>query len=157
MRAAGVNDQESENPRAYPDRPFVGVGVVIFRGDEVLLAQRGKRPLQNSWSIPGGAQELGETVEEAAIREIQEETGLEVDILGLIDVIDSISHDSDGKVLFHYTLVDLMAEWKAGEAAAADDVAAVRWVKIDDIAQYQLRQVTHDVILLANRKRGDQR
>lgn len=148
-----MSDKEPENPRAYPDRPFVGVGVVVFRGDEVLLAQRGKRPRLNTWSIPGGAQEIGETVFEAGIREIREETGLEIEILGLVDVIDSINRDSDGGVQFHYTLVDLMAEWRSGEAKAADDVAAVRWVKLDDLARYELRQVTHDVILLAHSKR----
>ena len=150
-----MSDQDLDNPRAYPDRPFVGVGVVIFRGEEVLLAQRGKRPRMNTWSIPGGAQEIGETVEEAAIREIREETGVEIHILGLVDVIDSINRDADGKVQFHYTLVDLMAEWRSGEAAAADDVAAVCWVKLADLADYDLRQITHDVILLAHRKRRE--
>lgn len=148
-----MSEQETENPRAYPDRPFVGVGVVIFRDDHVLLAQRGKRPNRDSWSIPGGAQELGETVEEAASREIREETGLEIELLGLVDVINSINRDDDGKVQFHYTLVDFMAEWRSGEAVAADDVAAVRWVLLDDLDQYQLRRITHDVILLADRKR----
>ena len=150
-----MSDREPENPRAYPRRPFVGVGVVIFRGEEVLLAQRGKRPRRNTWSIPGGAQELGETVEQAGIREIREETGLEIEILGLVDVVDSINRDDDGKVQFHYTLVDLMAEWRGGEAVAADDVAAVRWVKVKDLAKYDLRQVTYDVILLAHSKRGE--
>lgn len=147
-----MSDQEPENPRAYPHRPFVGVGVVIFRGEEVLLAQRGKRPRLNTWSIPGGAQEIGETVEEAGIREIREETGLEIEVLGLVDVIDSINRDADGKIQFHYTLVDLMAEWRGGEAIAADDVAAVRWVKLEELPDYDLRQVTYDVILLAHRK-----
>jgi len=131
------------------------VGVVIFRGEDVLLAQRGKRPHSDTWSIPGGAQELGETVEEAAIREIREETGLEIEVLGLVDVIDSINRDADGEVQFHYTLVDLMAEWRAGEAVAADDVAAVRWVTLDDLDDYQLRRITHDVILLADKKRRE--
>lgn len=146
-------EDQQENPRAYPNRPFVGVGVVIFRDDEVLLAERGKRPSQNFWSIPGGAQELGETVEETGVREIREETGLEIEVLGLVDVIDSISHDSDGKVQFHYTLVDLMAEWRSGEAIAADDVAAVCWAKLEDLETYGLRQMTLDVILLADKKR----
>lgn len=148
-----VRDEEPVNPRAYPDRPFVGVGVVIFRGTEVLLAQRGKHPRRNTWSIPGGAQEIGETVHEAAIREIREETGLEIEILGLVDVVDSINRDDDDRVLFHYTLVDLFAEWRSGEAVAADDVAAVRWVAVSDLRDFDLRPVTHDVILLADRKR----
>lgn len=150
-----MNDEEAVNPRAYPDRPFVGVGVVIFRGHEVLLAQRGKRPRQFTWSIPGGAQELGETVHEAATREIREETGLEIEILGLVDVVDAINREPDGRVLFHYTLVDLFAEWRGGEAVAGDDVAEVRWVTLDQLDGYRLRPVTHDVILLAARKREE--
>ena len=148
-----MSDQEPVNPRAYPDRPFVGVGVVVFRGSEVLLAQRGRHPRQFTWSIPGGAQEIGETVREAAIREIREETGLEIDILGLVDVVDAINREADGRVLFHYTLVDLFAEWRSGEAIAGDDVAAVRWVALDQLEKYRLRRVTHDVILHADRKR----
>lgn len=141
------------NPRAYPDRPYVGVGIVVFRGDEVLLAQRGKPPNMGSWSIPGGAQELGETVHEAAARELKEETGLEVDILGLVDVVDSIRRDDDGDVAFHFTLVDMVAEWRAGEAIAGDDVPAVKWVKFEHIDQYDLRASTARVIRQAHEMR----
>ena len=120
-------------PRSYPDRPYVGVGIVVFRGDEVLLVERTKPPIRNRWSIPGGAQEIGETVHEAALRELMEETGLEADVIGLIDVVDSITRDQDSRVQFHYTLVDFAAEWRSGEAAAADDVVAVRWVPLADL------------------------
>jgi 8-oxo-dGTP diphosphatase len=143
------------NPRAYPDRPFVGVGVVVLRGDEVLLAQRGKMPRRYDWSIPGGAQELGETVFEAGAREILEETGVEIDVLGLVDVIDGITRDDDGKVMFHYTLVDLVAEYRSGDAAPDDDVAALQWVHIDALDGIEMRQVTRDVIREAHRKRAD--
>lgn len=134
------------SPRSYPDRPYVGVGVVVLRGDEVLLAQRGKSPRRYTWSIPGGAQDIGETVHEAAHRELMEETGLTVEILGLVDVVDAITSDDDGRVRFHYTLVDLAAEWKSGEAVAADDVAAVRWVRFADLEAYGLRASTLRVI-----------
>ncbi len=120
-------------PRSYPDRPYVGVGIVVFRGAEVLLVERAKPPIRNRWSIPGGAQEIGETVHEAARRELMEETGVEADLIGLIDVVDSITRDQDSRVQFHYTLVDFAAEWRSGEAAAADDVAAVRWVPLADL------------------------
>ncbi len=120
-------------PRSYPDRPYVGVGIVVFRGDEVLLVERTKPPIRNRWSIPGGAQEIGETVHEAALRELMEETGLEADVIGLIDVVDSITRDQDSRVQFHYTLVDFAAEWRSGEAAAADDVGVVRWVPLADL------------------------
>ncbi len=144
---------DESNPRAYPDRPYVGVGIIVFRGDEVLLAQRGKSPSKYSWSIPGGAQELGETVHEAAARELKEETGLEADILGLVDVVDSIRCDGDGRVAFHFTLVDVVAEWRAGEAIAGDDVPAVKWVKLADIDGCGLREATARVIRMADEKR----
>jgi len=119
--------------RSYPDRPYVGVGIVVFRVDEVLLVERAKPPIRTLWSIPGGAQEIGETVREAATRELMEETGVEADIIGLIDVVDGITRDQESRVQFHYTLVDFAAEWRSGEAVAADDVAAVRWVPLADI------------------------
>jgi ADP-ribose pyrophosphatase YjhB (NUDIX family) len=157
MTGALIEDMADErklNPRSYPDRPYVGVGVVIFRDDQVLLAQRGKWPNKFTWSIPGGAQELGETVHQTAVREIREETGLEVEIIGLVDVVDSISHDEEGRVLFHYTLVDMAAEWRAGDAIAGDDVPAVKWVGISEIESYDLRDSTIRVIRMAEEKRN---
>ena len=123
----------TDGPRDYPERPFVGVGIVCYRGDEVLLVRRGKPPVRHAWSIPGGAQEIDETVREAARRELAEETGVEAEILGLIDVIDSITRDDDGRVRFHYTLVDFAAEWTAGEARPGDDVSATQWTPIADL------------------------
>ena len=143
----------NENPRAYPDRPYVGVGVVVFRGEEVLLAQRGKPPRLHSWSIPGGAQELGETVEDAAHREILEETGIEIEILGLVEVVNSINRDDEERVQFHYTLIDFVAEWKGGDLVAGDDAADARWVPIKEIDHYKLRSLTHEVILQADKLR----
>ena len=143
----------NENPRAYPDRPYVGVGVVVFRGKDVLLAQRGKKPRLHSWSIPGGAQELGETVEDAAHREIREETGLEIELLGLVEVVNSINRDDDERVQFHYTLIDFVAEWKGGNLVAGDDAADARWVPIKEIDDYNLRPLTQDVILQADKLR----
>jgi ADP-ribose pyrophosphatase YjhB (NUDIX family) len=120
-------------PRSYPDRPYVGVGIVVFRGDDVLLVERAKPPIRNRWSIPGGAQEIGETVHEAALRELKEETNLEADLIGLIDVVDSITLDPNSRVQFHYTLVDFAAEWRSGEAVADDDVSAVRWTPLAEV------------------------
>ena len=147
--------KEAENPRAYPDRPFVGVGVVIFRKDQVLLAQRGNSSGELSWSIPGGAQEIGETVRDAGIREVREETALEIEILGLIDVVDGITRDSDDRVQFHYTLVDFFAEWRSGIATAGDDCPGVCWADLDDLEKYDIRPLTLDMIRLAAQKRQD--
>lgn len=120
-------------PRDYPDRPFVGVGVACFKGDAVLLVRRGKAPVRRAWSIPGGAQEIDETVREAALRELHEETGVEAELLGLVDVVDSITRDDGGRVRYHYTLIDFAAEWRAGEPRPGDDVAAVRWAPLAEL------------------------
>lgn len=139
--------------REYPDRPFVGVGVVVWRGDEVLLIERGKGPRSGGWSLPGGMQELGETVRETAQREIREETGIEIDILGLLDVVDLVRKDAEGRVHYHYTLVDFTAEWRSGEAVAGTDAAAVRWVPLAEIDQYRLWDETRRVIRLSAAQR----
>lgn len=135
-------------PRTYPDRPFVGVGVVVWRDDEVLLIRRAKPPRQGQWSLPGGAQNLGETVFDAARREVLEETGLTIDILGLVDVVDSIQRDDTGRVRYHYTLVDVFAAWRAGEATADDDAAEVAWVGLDALPP--LWSETERIIALAH-------
>jgi 8-oxo-dGTP diphosphatase len=114
-------------PREYPDRPWVGVGVVVWRGEEILLVRRAKPPRLGEWSIPGGAQSLGETVFEAAIREVLEETGVSIRPTGIVTVVDSVIRDADRRPQFHYTLVEVSAEWTAGDAIAASDVDAVRW------------------------------
>ena len=139
--ADGVSDH-----RSYPGRPFVGVGVVVFRREEVLLVRRAKPPVSGRWSIPGGAQEIGETVREAALRELREETGLEARIAGLIDVVDGITRDDAGRVRYHYTLVDFAAVWVSGIARAASDVADVRWAAISGIGDIPLWRETRRII-----------
>ena len=139
--------------REYPDFPMVGVGVVVWKEDEVLLIQRGKPPRAGSWSLPGGRQELGETTREAGRREVLEETGTDVDIKGLIDVVDSINRDDDGRVRMQYTLVDYWAEWVAGEAKGGTDAMDARWVHPDDLPDYNLWDETLRVIELSARAR----
>lgn len=138
----------------YPDRPIVGVGVVVWRDDKFLLVRRGKAPNQGQWSLPGGAQQLGETVFEAARREIMEETALDVEILGLVDVVDGIKVDDRGRVQFHYTLVDVVAQSNLGEAVAGDDATAVDWYQLDDLADLGLWSETERIIRESVRRRG---
>lgn len=138
-----------DSSRLYPDRPIVGVGVVVLRDDEVLLIRRAKPPVSDNWSIPGGAQEIGETVREAARREVAEETGIEIEIVGLIDVVDGITRDDRGRTRFHYTLVDFAALWRSGEARAASDAAATRWAGLDEIAGIPLWDETRRIIARA--------
>jgi ADP-ribose pyrophosphatase YjhB (NUDIX family) len=113
--------------RHYPDRPVVGVGIVIWRDDKVLLVKRGRPPRQ-------GVQLLGETVFQAAAREAREETDLEVVPLGIVTVIDAVTPDASGKIEYHYTIVEIAAEARDGEAKANDDAEAVRWAGLEEIA-----------------------
>ncbi|MEQ8355369.1 MAG: NUDIX hydrolase [Kiloniellaceae bacterium] len=137
----------------YPNRPLIGVGVVVFKDSRVLLIRRGKPPREGQWSLPGGRQRLGERIEEAARREVSEETGIEIEVGPLIDVVDSISHDDRGLVQFHYTLVDLQAEWCSGEARAGHDAAEVAWADPSDLSAFQLWAETDRVIALAWQRR----
>lgn len=132
--------------REYPARPIIGVGVVVWRGDEVLLIERGKPPSQGTWSIPGGAQEVGETVAEAGRREVLEETGIEVEITSLVDVVDSIRPDGEGRIRSHYTLIDLTGEWVGGELRPGDDASDCRWVALADLPAYELWSETLRII-----------
>jgi len=132
--------------RQNPDRPIVGVGVVVWREDRFLLVKRGKEPNKGQWSIPGGAQELGETVFAAARREVLEETGLEVEVCSLVDVVDGIMTDDEGRVKYHYTLVDVVAESLEGEPVAADDAAAVAWFTLEDLPKLGLWTETERIL-----------
>jgi 8-oxo-dGTP diphosphatase len=125
--------------RAYPDRPFVGVGAVIV--DEtarVLLVKRRFDPLAGQWSLPGGAVDVGETLEACVVREMREETGLDVEVGRVIEVFDRITHDDEGRVQYHYVLVDYVCRPLGGTLAAASDVADVAWVAPDALADYRL-------------------
>ena len=135
--------------REYPDRPWVGIGCIVFKGDAVLLVQRGKPPRMGQWSLPGGAQHVGERAEEAARRELREEAGIEVGRMELAIVVDAITRDDDGRALYHYTIIDFAAEWVGGEAAPADDVAAVAWAMPAELPDYDLTPETHRAIAAA--------
>ncbi len=115
--------------RDYPARPMVGVGAVVFRPGAVLLVRRGRPPSAGQWSIPGGAQELGETAEAGARRELREETGLAVGAMHLVAHVDSIHPAADGRIQFHYTILDFAALWQSGEPVAGGDVTAAAWVE----------------------------
>ncbi|MFQ5764436.1 MAG: NUDIX hydrolase [Rhodospirillales bacterium] len=136
--------------REYPERPVVGVGVVVLGDQGVLLIRRGKPPREGEWSLPGGAQKLDETVFEAAARETWEETGLDVDVLGLVDVVDSICRDEEGRVQYHYTLIDVVAVSRGGELRPGADAADVRWVPLDDVRGLGLWSETERIIKLAD-------
>jgi ADP-ribose pyrophosphatase YjhB (NUDIX family) len=135
--------------REYPKYPLIGIGIIVLKGEEVLLIKRGRPPAQNQWSLPGGAQELGETVEAAARREVFEETGLKLGKLTLIDAIDSIHHDEHGFIQYHYTILDFAGIYKGGTPKAASDVLDLAWVHPRDFETYALWPEARRVIGLA--------
>ena len=136
----------SKEKREYPDRPYVGVGIIVFRDLEVLLVKRNKEPNKGQWSIPGGKQIIGETAADAAKRELLEETGVKVDQLLLIDVVDTIIPDVAGKIKYHYTLVEYMGQWQSGETRPGDDAQEVRWVCLNEINSFPLLEKTINII-----------
>lgn len=140
--------------REYPTRPFVGIGIVVIKGGHVLLCRRGKPPNVGSWTLPGGAQDVGETCEDAARRELLEETGLSVGPLHFCAHVDTVRRDDDGRVRFHYTILDFAARWEGGEPAASSDVSAVEWAPMDALEPYDLWSEAHRVIAIARRLVG---
>ena len=137
--------------REYPARPLVGIGVAVLRPSAVLLVRRGRPPALGQWSLPGGAQRLGETAEEAARRELMEETGLAVGALHLVAHVDSIHPDEAGRIQFHYTILDFAAEWQGGEPRAQGDVTAARFVPFAELDDLGLWSEALRVIGLAQR------
>jgi ADP-ribose pyrophosphatase YjhB (NUDIX family) len=129
-------------PREYPDAPRVGVGAVVLDGDRVLLVQRGRPPGQGKWSLPGGLLDLGERLEEAVVREVEEECGLRVRVLGLCGVIDRIvpaegaGAEGGPPVRYHWVIVDYVAAVTGGMLQAGSDAAQARWVSVAELADY---------------------
>ncbi len=129
-----------------PSRPVVAVGGLVWKGPDLLMIQRGKPPRAGEWSLPGGRQEWGETLEEALHREIFEETGVTIDILCLAAAVDSIHRDTYGRVLYHYTLIDYTAIWCGGEPRPGADELDAAWVSPAERMRLDLWSVTRDVI-----------
>lgn len=132
--------------RKYPDRPYVGVGAVIVQGGEVLIVKRKYDPLAGQWSLPGGGVELGETLEDSVVREMREETGLDIEVGPVIEVFDRITRDSNGDVRYHFVLVDYLCWPVGGELRASSDVEDARFVDPADLPQYNLTLKANQVI-----------
>ena len=122
----------TEDDRRYPQRPLVGVGAISLDRDRILMAQRGKEPLKGWWSLPGGALETGETLHDAIRREVREETGLEVEPLGVFEIFERIMRDAQGAPEYHYVLIDYVCRVTGGELRPGDDVCRVEWVRRRD-------------------------
>jgi len=132
--------------RAYPERPIFGVGAILFKGESVLLVKRAREPRKGQWSLPGGAQKLGETAQAALIREVAEETGLRVRPIRFYKLIDIVEKDSRGTISYHYTVADYLAEPVGGALKAGGDAAEAKWVPLSELKNYQLTPLAKGVV-----------
>lgn len=124
----------------------MGVGAIVVDRDRVLLVERGQEPLKGIWSLPGGAVEAGETLEEAVRREVREETGLEIEPLSLAAVFERIMPDANGRTEYHYVLIDYLCRVTGGELRAASDARRAEWVPREKLASYEITEGTLGVI-----------
>ncbi len=136
--------------REYPEAPIVGVGVILQEGDCILLVQRRREPSRGLWTFPGGVVELGETVREAARREMVEETGLEIEVGPVVEVLDRIVKDEQGHIQYHYVLVDLLAQPIGGQLRVGDDAQDARWLRLEEMPTLdvpdRVRKLAHRVL-----------
>jgi 8-oxo-dGTP diphosphatase len=132
--------------RRYPKRPLLGVGALIFEGDRILMALRGRQPLMGLWSLPGGLVETGESLENAIRREVREETGLEVRPLGVLKIFERIMRDADGAPEYHYVLIDYICRATGGTLCAGDDACRAEWVRRRELKKLEITEGTLAVI-----------
>ncbi len=132
--------------RVYPASPVIGVGAVVIRDGRILLVKRGQPPGEGLWAIPGGVLELGETLQQAAVREILEETGLVIEAGEPIHTFDLIHRDSAGRVHYHYVIVDLRGTYLSGEIRPADDAKEAAWFDLDNLPTGDLSPPTRELI-----------
>ena len=132
--------------REYPDSPLVGVGAVIVDQNRVLLIRRGTPPLLGEWSLPGGVLECGETLREAAAREALEETGLVVETGEMLGVYERVIRGDEGRVRYHYVLIDFLCRPVGGELKAGSDAADARWFTLDELPALDLAYDANDVV-----------
>lgn len=132
--------------REYPDYPRVGVGAVILHTGRVLLVRRGGQPSAGKWTLPGGLVEVGETTHAAIEREIREECGIDIRVAGLAGVVDRIVPDADGRVRYHYVLVDYLAYAESEDVVAGSDAAECRWVDVSRVGELDVTDGLLDMV-----------
>ena len=140
--------------REYPARPILAVGTIVVRDGCVLLARRGRAPGLGKWSVPGGAVDVGESLEAAARREVREECGVEVELTDTVEVIQRITRDEGQRVRFHYVIVDYVARWLSGEPRPSAEASEVRWVRPEEFDALDMPPGTADVICRMLRRAG---
>jgi mutator protein MutT len=130
----------------------MGVGAVIICDGKFLLEKRKSEPGKGKWSIPGGLVELGETVEQTVIREVREETGLEVEKPEHIDIVDNIIRDQNGEIEYHFVIIDYSVKLKGGTVKAASDAEELRWVTFDEVEKYDLTKTFREFFQRSRQK-----
>jgi ADP-ribose pyrophosphatase YjhB (NUDIX family) len=148
-RSGNKEPVSDHHRRQYPDRPFVGVGAVVVADGLVLIVKRAREPLAGQWSLPGGGVELGETLEECLARELLEETGLQIAVGPVVEVLDRITRDEQGGVQYHFVLIDYLCWAVGGELRAGSDVAEARFVDPAALAGYGVAATATEVIARA--------
>ena len=133
--------------REYPDHPVVGVGAVVVRDGKALIIKRAHEPRKGEWSLPGGLLELGESLQDAARREIKEETSLDIEVGPVIETFDRVHRDEHGKIRYHFVIVDFVCWPDGGEAVPGSDAEGVAWVTAGEIDAYEVNAHAKEVIL----------
>jgi 8-oxo-dGTP diphosphatase len=133
--------------REYPKRPIVGVGVMIRDGDKYLLIKRAANPDKGLWSVPGGLVEVGERIQDAAVREALEETCLDVKLVERLGVVDKIEYDGSGKVFYHFIIIQYLAEIIGGEMCPMDDALEAQWVTLDQLPEFEITGSLKDFLV----------
>ena len=139
------------NERDYPSRPFLAVSTAVLRGDHVLIARRAAAPGADVYSLPGGVVELGETLEAAALRELDEEVAVTADIIGLCNARDVIIRDDEGRIARHFAVITFAARWREGEGTRSPEATDVQWVTLETLSNYPTTVGLSDVIAKAFR------
>ena len=145
-RVAGRGPRGAETTRSYPDHPVVGVGAVVLVEGKIVLVKRAHEPLKGAWNLPGGGVEVGETLQDACAREVREETGLVVDVGPAIEVFDRIMLDADGRVQYHFVLVDYLCRPAGGELRCGTDADEIALADPGALAEYHLTDKAIEVI-----------
>ena len=141
-----MKDTTRTASESYPDQPQVAVGAIVFKGKSVLLVLRANPPADDCWAIPGGRVELGETLRQAAEREIKEETGINIRARDPVFTFEVVDRDDDGRVRYHYVIIDFISDYVGGEPCPGDDAVDARWISSDELKKLKVSKTTMDLL-----------